>query len=343
MARYWPVLKAREGEFKALGRLRDHEVSRIHPLFEVCPSDDGPTKSGLKFVRKVREAAPAGLTLGVDTTHVRVNNDGRPLIREIADDLAQWGIPIAPVIRLHDPDEQLSACGEAARLHNGTAIIRLGSPTADPDPVADAPRISRAMSITKMSPDRCHLVVDMGEVSSDRDVSRAEQVIRNVLDSLDNQGWASIVVASGAMPPTITSLPRNEATPLTRWDWKLWRRLADRGPDFGDYAIAHPAMPPSGVRGPLPSLRYAASDNWWIYRWARYETGGNDSFYDLCQALTSSDHWPAEGSNFSWGDSELARCARRQPGPGGATQWRAWGTSHHFAHVMGELASCPAS
>ncbi|MFI6820552.1 beta family protein [Micromonospora sp. NPDC050187] len=343
MAGYWPVLKAREGEFKALGRLRDHEVSRIHPLFEVCPSDGGPTKSGLKFVRKVREAAPSGLTLGVDTTHVRVNDDGRPLIREIAEDLAQWGIPIAPVIRLHDSDEQLSACGEAARLHNGTAIIRLGSPTADPDPVADTPRISRALSVTKISPDRCHLVVDMGEVASERDVSRAEQVIRNVLDSLDNQPWASIVVASGAMPPAITSLPRNEATPLTRWDWKLWRRLTDRGPDFGDYAIAHPAMQPSGARGPLPSLRYTASDNWWIYRWARYETGGNDSFYDLCQALTSSDHWPVEDSDFSWGDSELARCARRQPGPGGATQWRAWGTSHHLAHVMGELASPPAS
>ncbi|MFI6273534.1 beta family protein [Micromonospora zamorensis] len=343
MARYWPVLKAREGEFKALGRLQDRDVSRIHPLFEVNPSNDGPTQAGLNFVRKVREAAPAGLTLGVDTTYARVNDDGEPLIKEIANDLAQWGVPIAPVIHLHDPDEQLSACGEAARLHNETAIIRLGSLTTDPDPVADAPRIARALSIAKISLDRCHVVVDMGEVASDRDVSRTELVVRNVLDSLGDQGWASIVVASGAMPSAISTLPRNEATPLPRWDWKLWKRLADLSPDFGDYAIAHPAMPGAGARGPLPSLRYTASDNWWIYRWARNETGGNDSFYDLCQALVSSDHWPTESSEFSWGDSELARCARRQPGPGGATQWRAWGTSHHLAHVMGELANPHAS
>lgn len=342
MARYWPILKARAGEFKALGKLRDHEVSRIHPLLEVSPSKDGPTKAGLKFVRQVRDAAPAGLTLGVDTTYVRVNDDGRPMITEIANDLAQWGVPIAPVIHLHDSDEQLSACGEAARLHNETAIVRLGSITADPDPVADASRLSRSLSIARISLEQCHLIVDMAEVSSERDVSRAEQVARNVLDSLGNREWLSIVVASGAMPTAITNLPRNEATPLTRWDWELWRRLADRGPDFGDYAIAHPEMQGPVPRGPMPSLRYATSDNWWIYRWARNETGGNDSFYDLCHALVTSDHWPAEGQDFSWGDSELARCARRQPGPGGATEWRAWGTSHHLAHVMSELASPPA-
>ncbi|MEV6694382.1 beta family protein [Micromonospora sp. NPDC051196] len=342
MAQYWPILKARAGEFKALARLRDHEVSAIKPLFEVSPSDKGPTQAGLKFVRQLRESAPAGLAVGVDTTYARVNDDGRPLITEIADDLAQWGIPIVPVVRLHDSDEQLLACGEAARLHNEAAIVRLGSITTNPDPVADASRVSRALSIAKINLERCHLVVDMAEVSSEGDVSRAEQVVRNVLDSLGNQGWASVVVASGAMPSAITSIPRNEATPLTRWDWKLWERLADRSPDFGDYAIAHPAPQGAGARGPLPSLRYTASNIWWIYRWARYETGGNDSFYDLCKALVASDHWPTVGSDFSWGDSELARCARRQPGPGGATQWRAWGTSHHLAHVISELASPPA-
>ncbi|MFF3856555.1 beta family protein [Micromonospora sp. NPDC002575] len=343
MTRYWPVLKARAGEFKALGQLRDHQVNLIHPLFELSPSNDSPTKNGLKFVRQVREGVPAGLVLGVDTTYVRVNDDGRPLIMEIASDLAQSGIPVVPVIRLHDPDEQLAACGEAARLHSGTAIVRLGSLATDPDPVADSSRLSRALSIARISSEQCHLVVDMAEVSSDRDVSRAEQVARNVLDSLGNQGWASIVVASGAMPSSLTSLPRNVATPLTRWDWKLWEKLADRDPDFGDYAIAHPTPPGAGARGPLPSLRYTASGNWWIYRWARHQTGGNDSFYDLCQALVASEHWPTEGSDFSWGDSELARCARRQPGPGNATQWRAWGTSHHLAHVMSELANPPSS
>jgi len=342
MARYWPVLKARAGEFRALAQLRAQEVSLIQPLLEVSPSDDGPTQAGLKFVHQVREAAPAGLTLGVDTSYARVNDDGRPLITEIANDLAQSGIPIAPVIRLHDPDEHLSACGEAARLHNETAIVRLGSVTRDPDAVADAARVSRALSVAKMSRDRCHLVVDMAEVSSERDVSRAEHVVRNVLDSLGDDGWASVVVASGAMPSAITNLPRNEATPLTRWDWKLWRQLADCGPDFGDYAIAHPAIQTTGARGPLPSLRYTAGDNWWIYRWARHETGGNDSFYDLCQTLISSAHWPAEGPDYSWGDSELARCAGRQRGPGSAMQWRAWATSHHLAHVTSELASPPA-
>ncbi|WP_081883879.1 beta family protein [Micromonospora parva] len=342
MVGYWPVLKGREGEFKALSQLGDRDVSHLHPLLEVCPSDGGTTKASVGFVRKVRESVPAGMTVGVDTTHVRTNDEGRPLIVELAEDLEQWGVPIAPVIRLQDPDDHVLACGEAARLHSGNVIIRLGSLTADPDPVADAPRIARALSLAKVGPERCHLMVDMGEVSSDRDVSRAELVVRNVLDGLGDQGWHSVVVTSGAMPPAISALPRNEATPLTRWDWKLWGRLADRSPQFGDYGIAHPAMQ-TGGRAPLPSLRYTSSENWWIYRWDRPETGGNNSFYDLCETLTSSDHWPFVGPEFSWGDRELARCARRQPGPGNATSWRAWGTSHHLAHVTSELANPAAS
>jgi hypothetical protein len=122
---------------------------------------------------------------------------------------------------------------------------------------------------------------------------------------------------------------------VRRWDLHLWQRLADLGVRYADYGVAHPGMVGPGWR-PMPSLRYTDDEVWWIYRWPQ---GGADrsAMYDLCAALVASAHWPAEGADLSWGDSEIAARASGSRGPGNATNWRAWTTSHHLAHVLNQL------
>jgi hypothetical protein len=59
--------------------------------------------------------------------------------------------------------------------------------------------------------------------------------------------------------------------------------------------------------------------------------------YELCQALVASDHWPAAGRDFSRGDHQIAARAGGLGGPGNATNWRAWTTSHHLTYVVDQL------
>jgi hypothetical protein len=146
-------------------------------------------------------------------------------------------------------------------------------------------------------------------------------------------------VVSGAFPSSISSLPKGVATALRRFDADLFDAVAASAGtpiDYGDYGVAAPAMPGQAFRGPLPSLRYTAQRDWDVYREER-ALPGNESFFTLCSRVVGSPAWA--GGSFSWGDGEIARCATSVGGPGNATQWRAYATSHHVAHVTHRLAS----
>jgi hypothetical protein len=45
------------------------------------------------------------------------------------------------------------------------------------------------------------------------------------------------------------------------------------------------------------------------------------------------------GAQYSWGDEQIDRSANKSTGPGNATKWRAYGTSHHLAMVTDRLAN----
>jgi len=186
--------------------------------------------------------------------------------------------------------------------------------------------------------EQCDLLLDMFEVRSERDLTRAEPIVRKCLAWAHRKPWRSVTVAAGAMPASTSELPRQTATPVRRWDLTLWRRLQDPGVHYGDYGISHPQMTAAGWK-PSPNLRYAHGDAWWIYRWPNGDTRG--AMHELCSALVASDHWPSEGAAFSWGDAEIAQRAAGVGGPGNATSWRAWGTSHHLAHVVEQLTPRP--
>src|SRR6266516_1833810 len=127
---YMPILKGREGEFRAVSHLSDALVPHVLPIFEVVPTDDGPIKDAYRFGDKVHESLPADLVVAVDVRHLPDPADGirRPM-RDIADDLGAWVIPMVPVLHLHDSPERMADAGYAAAMHGGHAVLRLGSDT----------------------------------------------------------------------------------------------------------------------------------------------------------------------------------------------------------------------
>jgi hypothetical protein len=336
MAVYVPILKGREGEFRAVAHLAPALVPQVLPIFEVSPSDAGPTKDAYQFVVKARDFLPGGLAVAVDVGYLDDPADGlrRPL-RDIAEDLAASAIPMLPVVHLYDSPQRMGDVGYAADLHSGHAVVRLGSGTADPDDEEAESQLNRLRDHAGLAVEDCALVLDFFEVRSERDVTRVEPIIRKCVSWAQRYRWQSITVAAGAMPQSISQLPTNQATPIRRWDALLWGRVRELGVQYGDYGIAHPTMAGKGWR-PMPNVRYTADDVWWIYRWTS-DGNGIAAVCDLCKAIVAADHWPSLGRTFSWGDAEIAARAGGMGRPGNATSWRAWGTSHHLAQVVDQL------
>ena len=333
---YMPLLKGREGEFKAIAQVPGPAVSRILPIFEVAPTDRGPTSDAYAFAQKAQESVPRDMTIGVDVSHLPDPPGGpRSPMRDIANDLGAWRIPILPVIHLNDSDERLAEAGEAAEEHSRHVVVRLGSDTADPDDEEAEAQLDRLQRRIGLPIKHCSLLIDVFEVRSERDVTRVEPVVRKCVSWARQYPWHSITLASGAMPDSISHLPTNTATPVRRWDLLLWQRVRELGLQYGDYGIAHPKMTRGGWP-PMPNLRYTHEDAWWIYRWTR-RNNDNAAIYGLCRELVASDHWPSRGRSYSWGDAEIAQRAAGLERPGNATSWRAWATSHHLAHVIDHL------
>lgn len=318
---YRPILASRRrGELEALNHLDPAAVPLVAPILEVAAAD--------RSTRDALRRLPAGLLPAVDVA---------ALPDSVDTELVRWGVPLMPVIGLTESELRLVAHGAAARAYARRALVRVRAAHDRSGPDADTAAVERIWRHTGLAPEECDLLVDAGDVCCPADVRVAEPRIRRLLDWARRHAWRSATVAAGGMPPTLSRLPTDEPVRLQRWDWQLWRRLADVGVDYGDYGVGS-ALADSGDPGDrMPTVRYTADDGWWVYRWSRRGGRGDERFADLCRTVVAAPHWPSVGAAFSWGDHELLRRARRGAGAGSAANWTAWSTSHHLAHVLAAL------
>lgn len=337
MHRYTPIFPARPAELTALGHLPPALVAAVRPVLEVLPNPRRHPTDTLAFFVLARETLPADLTFGVDLAHVPDPAGGlRFPPYHLAEEFALWGLPMTPVIRLSDSNRRLVAHGEAARLHDNSAILRL-RPFTDATDADDAHhRIDKALRFTKLSPEQVDLIIDLGQVDPaalDRAATRADALVR----WLRTRAWRGITVSTGAMPATLSRLPAPGSAEIPRSDHLLWRRLRHLDVGFGDYGVRSPTRAATARRGPLPNLRYTADACWWIYRWPHSDEDSGHGIHALCRALVDSDRWTPDGPDHSWGDRQIYERAVRHARPGTATDWIAWATSHHLTHTAAQL------
>lgn len=312
------------------------------PVFEVVPNK-GPAADLTTFISGATPDWPRGKVMTVDTAAL-----DQSAVQGSVDSPTMWmaralhgrGIPARPVIHLDDEPAVLAEAAAAHSLHGQGACLRLGSEKVDPDVNAATTSLPRVLATTGFTPADIHLLIDFQHVDSERTVGRVVTVAAELVRWAAAAGnWRSVTVASGAFPVSISNLPTGTHTLLARHDADLWRRLVTNmklpiRPDYGDYGIAHPAMPTVG-RGPNPNLRYTHAGAWWVWREQR-QRPGNESFFTLCGRVVRSEAWRHE--QYSWGDQQVHRCSHEAGGAGTATQWRAYGTSHHLATVTDHLA-----
>lgn len=340
---YVPVLKAKPGEYKAMRNAGPSVVSDTRVIFEVVPTH-GEDRDVSDFVNGVAPGWPLGAVVTVDTGSLDqtlpINGTADRAVLWTSQRLRARNVAAKPVMRQDDPFVVLSEVAAAAAIHGQGACLRLGSEESDPEPDDADALVPDALETVGLGVDEIDLVIDLWSVASQREVQRAVPVAIRMLAWAAQLPWRSVSVVSGAFPASISNLPTGGPTPIQRHDADLYDAILAAGPDtvpdYGDFGVAHPGMPTSVPRGPLPNLRYTSDREWQVDREQRI-LPGNQSFFTICQRVVASPYWP--GPTYSWGDHEINRCANSTGGAGTATEWRAFGTSHHLAHVVDRLAT----
>jgi hypothetical protein len=216
-------------------------------------------------------------------------------------------------------------------------VLRLQPHLDAHNPAAATATADRLLTGAGLEADRVDLVIDLAETACAAHADRFEERARHVLRWARSAPWRSVTVAAGAMPPNLDDLPTDEAVPVGRLDAQVWARLSEPGVGYADYGVTSPVRRLGVHHRQLPTLRYTAEHDWWIYRWARRGARSDDRCHDLCRTLLDSAQWPAAGARFSWGDAQIARQARSARGGGSQANWIAWSTSHHIAKVLEAL------
>jgi len=330
---YRPILRPRRGELTALSHLAPADAGRVMPILELEP---GPS-----IVPLIRQLPPRTGAIAVDFGNLP--DVAGPLTApslDLAEQLAGLGVAVLPVLRAYESGWRLAAHGLAARMHLRRAVLRL-RPHIDAGSPAEAGEVAdRLLRGAGLEVEEIDLLLDLAETACVAHAGAVEEQARRMLRWARGMPWRSVSVASGAMPPNLDDLPTDRAVTVGRHDARMWARLGEPGVGYADYGVTSPVRRLGVQRHrQLPTLRYTAERDWWIYRWARRGGRDDDRCHDLCRTLVASPQWPATGARFSWGDAEIARRARTARGAGSPASWMSWSTSHHIAHVLRTLTT----
>ncbi|GID95973.1 hypothetical protein Adi01nite_53850 [Amorphoplanes digitatis] len=301
------------------------------PIIELSPTEQLP--------QLVRKMPPRTGAIAVDLG--AIGDPWDPLSSpplDLAEELADVGVAMLPVLRAYDSPRRLLEHGLAARMHLMRAVLRLQPHLDARNAVTATALTDRMLAGAGLEFDRVDLVIDLAETACTAHANRFEERARSVLRWARASPWRSVTIAAGAMPPNLDDLPTDEPVTVGRLDAQVWSRLREPGIGYADYGVTSPIRRLGINHRQLPTLRYTADLDWWIYRWARRGGRSDDRCQDLCRTLVASPQWPAAGARFSWGDAQIARQARSARGGGSPASWMAWSTSHHIAHVLQALA-----
>jgi hypothetical protein len=207
------------------------------------------------------------------------------------------------------------------------------------------PFIDAVLSKPGLSPRMTDLIVDFGAVTTAKsEIEIAEAAFRiSQIPALHE--WRTFAVAAGAFPENLTKFSPGMIERTPRMDWNLWQQIVATGvlsrrPDFGDYAVQHPDLPPplKGPRPASPSLRYTVDDHWLVVRGKREkgQVARPSQFRDRCLQLVGQKEFA--GQWLCEGDEAIARCAAGSVSNGDQSFWRAVATDHHITLVWDRLA-----
>jgi hypothetical protein len=343
LVKYVPALKGKLGEMEALWNLSDFQSTL--PLLEVVEAEEGGSRKLGENLRKL----PNGITVAVDG-----GPGGGEALSEVEEILQREGkfsdslfplgdISVIPVIRYGDGYASLDVFQRLSEKYRSGYLLRLGSVEADPDVAEAESEIPLLLSNLGADPGVVDLVLDYGEVDSEREVDRVAHSARVAVQWAARREWRSVTLLSGAFPASIAELKYDRDHRLTRHEVSLWRAVSSHAPQgielhYGDYATNHPALRSGSVPWPSsPNLRYARGEEWIVHRKKAHTEQANASFYEICKSVVNDPSW--EGESFSWADKMISRGARTYEGLGSATKWAALGRSRHLEVVRHRLAT----
>lgn len=350
---YMPVLKFKQGEYKALGALKDRTKDVVYPLFEIPPitydyEADRPGKSigahignvipmlcdlweGRHFLLDMPYLVPADISA----------LPPHPL-SIMAGQARELGCQLVPVFSFKRDKSLVGAMrGIVSMLGTGMGLRLTGHECQESGLEA---RIRGLFDYVALGVESVDLIVDVGAVRQEWIAPLASGISATLAQLPWLDRWRSVTLVSSAFPDSLAAIGAWAPTWVPRLDWRLWQNVIglgelDRQPNFGDYTTISPEpfdVDPRFIRVGC-KVKYASDSDWLVVKARSVKKGGFQQYHELAQYITEQEVYV--GPSFSWGDAFIKNCAVRQVGPGNHMTWVKVCVNHHVEFVVAQLAN----
>lgn len=348
---YVPMLRAKAGEFAALENLSNRAKSSILPLLDI-PANTSKAKipktdsehlaSIVGSISTIWKNRP--LLLDIFSWSPSASTDeGEPVISYLQSALEAEGVHISPVIgydRWDDPDYQ-TAISSMALPEGRHFCLRL-----DDDALEDITdidyfkeRINKISDATSTSIDDFMVLIDLADLSHQPIIDILEGASK-FITALRHLGFKKIIIAGSSIPESINLAVKTADTIgfLPRKEMLAWQALYQSFPEivFGDYGVRS-SRSIGEIIAPDTNgkIRYTLEKRFMISRGYSMRTKDKGAqVYKLAAKIIDSEYFL--GSQFSWGDGIIEKCARGEF-KGNSTNWIAIDTNHHIELVTLEI------
>lgn len=353
---YYPILKALGAEIKAINNMSPATRGRLVPLFELpgVPNRKKyreslePIKEFIEDACEEIGAVWAGKPAMFDAyqwSPEATTEYGESIVTAVYHCLVAEGLTVIPVIgydRWESIEYQI-ALKSLISSHSGGVCIRLDQSAFDDsmEPEFFKNNLDDILESAGLEPQRCHLMLDMEDVTP---LGVSDLLIKfDSLFSLVSQyGFISYSIAGCSLPKTINEAVKkpNTCATVLRKEMLLWQLVREKYFSypifFGDYGVRGPNTN-EGVhsRHTNGKIRHTIDREYFVARGQSLsKPPKGEQMWGLAKKIVESPHYL--GAEFSWGDSEIQRCYKKEF-KGNSGQWIAIDTSHHLAFVIAEI------
>ena len=358
---YVPVLKGKDGEFRALAHLTPNARHNLTPFIDI-PRRDLDVRTNQpkdpidvylkKKAKKLQRAWGTTRQIFVDVFDLDLDlriPSGTHFVEYLFSRLRNYDVQAIPVIgldRSEDTDYVDAVRNVVSTDKRGVCVRLLGEDLEmTTGTYSDVDGLIETLGLSRRS---VHLLMDFRSVT-EADIYDVADMATDFLANLpDITDWKTITLSSsgfpenlgGISPRSIDTLPRTELD--LRDELVARRRNIPRFPAFGDYGICHPDILDFDPRVHTPSaaIRYTIEREWLIIKAQSVRKYGFGQFRELSDTLRKRPEY--YDSNYSWGDHYIIGCAGCTVGTGNLTTWRQVGTNHHITLVGSQIANSPS-
>lgn len=344
---YTPIVKGKENDFRAIGRIPRELALRTFPLVELVPPEEQEKldKAYFRFCDNLRRNCGwqrVSVDLHAISPDQRVRGGGHAL-EAVFGMLKGTGIDFVPVFGLDHEPELWGRIAKIVREGERGLTFRIrGDDLLLPDDTLN--ELLDHLNRERLDSRKVNLMVDLGALYG-MDTPEVETWRSRAQDFIDlattATPFALVSLVGSSMPKHVGDVPMQGEMAIPRRELRLWLDVANSLRHvriaFGDYGVVHPNFS-AKMRGKHTNakIRYTSARSHNIFRGYRLSDGLKyKQFYDLSRRVVSADVFLEAA--YSFGDDYLWRCANRDVSHGHLGTWVEVDMSHHLVFTAMQL------